>query len=158
MIHEDHEEWGKSLKILLVEDTEADIKIAQRAFAKAKYQNQFTFVKDGQAALDFIYHRPPYTDPAAYPRPDLILLDINMPKMDGIQVLKTLKSDPKVSMIPVIMFTTSKDANDINNSYNYGAAGYIPKPVSYEAFVRFVDGFNYYWNVMNQLPDRENSL
>ena len=141
------------IDILLVEDDEADIEITLRAFEKGKLRNNISVVRDGQEALDFIYHEGAYRDGKLYPRPDLILLDIRMPKMDGFEVLKKLKSDPQYSYIPVAMLTSSKNEEDILQSYRNGAVSYIPKPVSYGDFQKVVDGFNFYWHIINKLPD-----
>ena len=88
-------------------------------------------------------------------RPDLMILDVMMPHKDGFEVLKILKESLEYSFIPVIMFTSSKNEEDIARSYKSGAASYIPKPVDYEEFVKIVDGFNYYWRVMNKLPRKD---
>lgn len=148
----ENKDTGHVLNILLIEDTEVDVKIALRAFAKAKLKNQIFVVPDGQEGIGYVRGEGKYQDREKYPLPDLILLDINMPKFDGLQVLKKLKNDIQTNSIPVIMLTTSKDKGDIKESYSGGAAGYIPKPTSYEEFVRLVDGFNFYWQVINKLP------
>lgn len=142
----------KSRNILLVEDQQADIKITLRAFAKLKLKNNIYVVNDGQEALDFIYHQGKYVDKNKFPRPDLILLDIKMPKMDGFQVLERLKNDLQYNFIPVIMLTSSKNEEDIAKSYKKGAASFIPKPVNYTEFVKIIEGFNFYWSTMNKLP------
>ena len=146
---------NSSIDILLVEDNEADIEITLRAFEKGKLRNKLSVVRDGQEALDFIHHEGAYRDEEKYPRPDLILLDIRMPKMDGLEVLKKLKSDPKYSCLPVVIFTSSKNEEDVTQSYCGGAVSYIPKPVSYEDFRKVVDGFNFYWHVVNKLPSKQ---
>ncbi len=140
------------MNILLVEDNQADVKIALRAFAGSKLKNEIYVVNDGEEALAFIFHEGKYQDKSKYPTPDLILLDIKMPKMDGFQVLEALKQNLEYNFIPVIMFTSSKNEEDIVKSYKAGAASYIPKPVDYEEFVKIVDEFNRYWRVINKLP------
>lgn len=142
----------RPMNILLVEDNPADAKIALRAFAKSKLRNEIYVVNDGQEALDFIYHEGKYIDKEKFSTPDLILLDIKIPKLDGFQVLERLKQDLQYNFIPVIMLTSSKNEADIAKSYRGGAASYIPKPINYEEFVNVVDGFNYYWRVINKLP------
>jgi len=142
----------RPLNILLVEDNEADVKIALRAFSKARIKNTIYVVSDGQEALDFIYHEGKYQDRSKFPTPDLILLDIKMPKMDGFQVLEKIKNDLQYNFIPVIMLTSSKNEEDIARSYKYGAASFIQKPVNYESFVKVVESFNYYWHIVNKLP------
>lgn len=145
------------INILLVEDNEADVKIALRAFKKSELKNNMYVARDGQEALDFIYHGGRYQDKKKFPTPDLILLDIKMPKVDGFQVLEKIKSDLQYSFIPVIMLTSSKDEEDIAKSYRGGAASFITKPVDYEEFVKIVDGFNFYWHVINKLPNSNKS-
>ena len=143
----------KPIDILFAEDNEADIKITLRAFAKGKIKNNIFIVRDGQEALDFVYHRGPYQNQQKYPRPDLILLDINMPKVDGFEVLKKLKSDAQTDFIPVIMLTSSKNEQDVLKSFKGGAASYIQKPVTFEEFTQVVNVFNFYWHIINKLPD-----
>ena len=143
------------IDILLVEDDEADIEVTLRAFEKGKLKNNISVVRDGQEALDFIHHEGAYRDEKKYPRPDLILLDIRMPKMGGLEVLKKLKSESnQYSCIPVAMLTSSKNEEDIVQSYCSGAVGYIPKPVSYGDFTKVVDGFSFYWHITNKLPSK----
>ena len=131
----------KQINILLVEDGEADIKIALRAFAKVDPDSRVYVVNDGEEALDFMHHEGRYQDKEKFPRPDLIILDINMPKMDGFQLLENIKNEPLYSAIPVIVLTTSRDEGDKARSYRNGAAGFISKPISYNEFVKVVEGF-----------------
>ncbi|OGW80257.1 MAG: hypothetical protein A3G33_06180 [Omnitrophica bacterium RIFCSPLOWO2_12_FULL_44_17] len=144
---------GKPINILLAEDNEADVKITLRAFDKARLKNNIFVVRDGEEALDFIYHRGKYSDATRYPKLDLVLLDIKMPKVDGLEVLKKLKSDPVFKMLPVVMLTSSKNEQDIVTSYMDGASSYIPKPVSFQEFIEVVNGFNFYWQIISKLPD-----
>ena len=144
---------NQPIDILFAEDNEADIKITLRAFNAAKVKNNIYTVRDGQEALDFVYHQGKYSDPEKYPRPDLILLDIQMPKLDGFQVLEKLKADDRYNFIPVVMLTSSKKDEDVVKSYRSGAVSFIQKPVNYEEFKKVVDGFNFYWHIINKLPD-----
>ena len=144
------------IDILLVEDDEADIKITLRAFEKAKIKNNISVVTDGQEAMDFVTHQGKYHDRKKFSRPDLILLDINMPKLGGFEVLKKLKADPKFQFIPVVMLTSSRNEEDVLKSYQNGAVSFIPKPVVFETFAKVVDGFNFYWHIVNKLPLHEN--
>ncbi|MFC1699269.1 response regulator [Candidatus Omnitrophota bacterium] len=145
-------ESNDSINILLVEDSEADVKITIRAFAKVKLKNKIYVVSDGAEALDFIYHQGQYRDEEKFPTPDLILLDIKLPKVDGFQVLEKIKGDLEYNFIPVIMLTSSRNEEDVARSYSGGAASFIPKPVSYEQFVKVVEGFTFYWRMINKLP------
>ena len=146
---------SKPINILLVEDNEADVKITLRAFAKAKLKNTIYVINDGQEALDFVQHKGKYQDRERFPRPDLILLDIKLPKLDGFQVLQNLKKDLQYSSIPVIMLTSSKNEEDIAKSYKNGAASFIPKSVNYNDFVKIIEGFNFYWHIINKLPSQK---
>jgi CheY-like chemotaxis protein len=143
----------RSMDILLVEDNEADVKITLRAFDKAKLRHKVYVARDGQEALDFVRNQGDFQDKDKFPTPDLILLDIKMPKVDGFGVLKDLKSDLNYGHIPIIMLTSSKDEEDIMRSYKSGASSFIPKPVKYEDFVKVVDIINSYWNTVSKLPN-----
>lgn len=147
----------KPIDILLVEDNETDVKITLRAFSKVAIKNTIHVVNDGQEALDFMHHEGKYKDKDKFPRPDLILLDINLPKLDGFQVLEELKKDIRFNYIPIVMLTSSRDQEDIARSYRDGAASFIPKPLNYDDFVKVVEGFIFYWNVMNKLPNPDSS-
>ena len=149
----DKERDGTPLNILLVEDNEADIKISQRAFAKSDVKNNVYIARDGEEALQFVRHEGKFKDKTQFPRPGLILLDIKMPKKDGFQVLKELKSDPQYDFIPVIMLTSSRNEEDIVKSYRSGAASFIQKPINYDSFLKVVNNFNYYWHIINKLPN-----
>lgn len=146
----------KGIDILLVEDNEADVKITLRAFERAKLKHEVYVANDGQEALDFIRNKGKYQDKDKYPSPDLILLDIKMPKVDGFEVLKEIKADLNYSHIPIIMLTSSKNEEDIMRSYRSGAASFIPKPVKYEDFLNVVDIINSYWNIISKLPNSDN--
>jgi len=114
--------------------------------------NDIHVVKDGQEALDFAYHRGKYQDTERYPRPGLILLDIHLPKVDGLEVLETLKKDPDLKSIPIIMLTTSSRDEEIVKSYAGGANSYVTKPVDFEEFVKKIKYMKLYWTIVNSLP------
>ena len=153
---ESHNKKDLPLNILLVEDNEADVKIALRAFQQARLKNQLFVTHNGQECVDFVRHRGSFTEAARYPRPDLILLDISMPVMDGFGVLKDLKGDEALRSIPIIVMTGSSNEDDIRRSYANGANSFIRKPVAYEEFVEVVEAFNHYWHIINTLPGRKN--
>ncbi len=144
----------KKLKILLADDNDADILITKRAFDKATLKTALYTVRDGQEVIDFLHEAEGRKD-AERPRPDLILLDINMLRMNGIEVLDALKSDKRFKNIPVIMLTSSNNTQDIDRSFDHGACGYIQKPITYDEFQKMVEGFNYYWHHVTRLPGEE---
>ncbi len=139
----------KIARILLVEDNQDDVLIIERALKEAKVINHLYVVRDGQEALDFLYRKGAYGDAAAAPRPGLILLDINLPKVNGLEVLKTLKTDESLRMIPTIMLTVSKRDEDVISGYNFGCNSFIQKPVEFERFVDVVRQIGLYWGVFN---------
>ncbi len=141
-----------TLDILLVDDTEGDAKLTVRAFADGKIKHRIHRVINGQEALDYVYNRGAFKDKERCPKPDFILLDINMPVLDGHQTLKKLKEDPDLAHIPVAMLTTSSNKEDILKSFNNGAISFITKPMVYDEFTRFVDSFNQYWLTSSHLP------
>ncbi|MFH1449388.1 MAG: response regulator [bacterium] len=139
------------IDILLVDDAEDDVVITQRAFKKGKLLNNLYITQSGQEALDFIHHEGKYKNEPV-PTPGLILLDINMPNMNGFQVLEKLKSDRKYCMIPIIMLTISDRDEDIVRSYANGAVSYITKPINFEAFVKIIEQFEIYWSMVSKIP------
>lgn len=140
---------GESVEILLVEDNEDDIVIIQEAFAEAKLVNVINTVRDGEDALAYLRREGGYTRSR---RPGLILLDINMPKKNGFEVLEALKSDSTLCSIPVIMLTTSDRDEDIIRSYGNGACSYIRKPVDLHEFTEVVKHFELYWTLVSHIP------
>ncbi|MDL1983199.1 MAG: response regulator [Deltaproteobacteria bacterium] len=150
----DHE----PLNILLVEDEEAHAQLTKRAIRKAGNANRIDVVYDGEEALNYLYNNGEYADKTKYPRPGLILLDIKLPGIDGIQVLKTIKEDPNLKRMPVIMLTTSKRDEDIAQSYNYHANSYLTKPVGFKEFEDKIQQLDYYWLLINELPNSEKSV
>lgn len=145
----------QEIDILLVEDNEADIKLTQLAFERGKVRNRIHVARDGEEALAFIFRQNGFNNSEKYPKPDLILLDINMPKLDGFEVLQKIKANPAYAHIPVVMLTSSRSEQDIVRSYENGAASYMGKPTSFANYVEMVDGFNFYWHRLNELPPRE---
>lgn len=144
---------NRPLNILLAEDNSADVKITLRAFSEAKLKCELYVVNDGQEAIDFVHNKGQYQDKGKFPRPDLMLLDINMPKMNGFEVLESLKNDLDYSSIPIVMLTSSSNEEDIAKSYRKNAASYIPKPVNYADFVKIIEAFITYWRDVNRLPN-----
>lgn len=144
------------IPILLVEDNAADVELTIRAFRRRKVTNPISMARDGEEALDYMYQRGRFADAA--PVPGLILLDLRLPKVDGLEVLRELKSHPVYRNVPVVVLTTSGDNSDIKQSYELGAASYIVKPVEFEKFLEVVTRIDLYWlltNVPYPLAGRE---
>ncbi len=137
----------EGMKILLVEDDDIDTENVIRAFKKNKMSNPLFTVENGEEALAFLRNEEPYTDPQEFPRPGLILLDINMPIMNGIEFLRIVKADDGFKSIPVVVLTTSHEENDRVDSFNLSVAGYIVKPVEFEDFVKAVKTIKVYWTL-----------
>lgn len=140
-----------NVPILLVDDDQVDIMTVQRAFKRNNILDPLFVVGNGREALDFLKHQGPYSDPEKFPRPGIILLDLNMPVMNGIEFLKVIKLDESLKKIPVIVLTTSKEENDRVESFNLSVAGYIIKPVEFEKFVEAIRVLNLYWT-LSELP------
>lgn len=139
----------KIIDILLVEDNPDDIEITKRAFRDAKILNKLYVVRDGQEAIDFLFHQGEYRDPVKFPTPGLVLLDINMPRMNGIEVLKRIKGEKALRALPVIMLTVSRRDKDIIESYDYGCNSFIQKPVEFDKFIELVRELGLYWGLHN---------
>jgi two-component system, response regulator len=140
------------VEILLAEDNDKDAEMTQRALRKHNLGNRLHWVKDGAEALEFIYCTGAYAarDPDALPR--LILLDLKMPKVDGIEVLRRIKSEERTRYLPVVMMTSSNEERDVVESYRLGVNSYIVKPIEFSAFVDVVAKIGLYWVVANRMP------
>lgn len=138
------------VEILLVEDNPHDAEMTIRSLRKANLANRLIHVKDGAEALDFIFARGQYAGREAENKPKVILLDIKMPKVDGIEVLRQIKADENTRTIPVVIMTSSKEEQDIITSYNLGVNSYVVKPVDFEGFARAVSALGFYWLITNQ--------
>ncbi|MFC1620929.1 response regulator [Candidatus Omnitrophota bacterium] len=137
------------VKILLVEDNLDHIEITKEALQVAGVVNDLFVVRDGSEAIDFLERKGKYQDPNVAFRPGLILLDINLPKKNGLEVLKRLKTNPDLKSIPTILLTVSKREEDVVKGYNYGCNSYIQKPVEFEKFVTVVKQIGLYWGLLN---------
>ena len=141
--------------ILLVEDNRMDIELTLDALRRQRLDNTIAVATDGEDALDYVFARGKYADRAAYPVPDLILLDLKMPKMDGFEVLRQMKAAPGVKRIPVVILTSSKEEGDRAMGYDCGANSYLVKPVSLDGFLEVVRHIDDYWLTLNVGPPRE---
>jgi two-component system, response regulator len=140
------------VEVLLVEDNIHDAEMTIRALKKVNLANNLFHVKDGEEALEFIYARGKFSGRQSSNLPKVILLDIKMPKVDGIEVLKQLKTGASSKSIPVVIMTSSKEEQDIINSYELGVNSYVVKPVDFEGFARAVSQLGMYWLLTNQPP------
>lgn len=143
---------GEPIVILLAEDDPAHAEIVRRNMELSRIANCLKHVVDGQQALDYLYRREPFSDPASSPRPGLILLDLRMPRVDGLEVLRTIKADPELVRIPVVVLTTSAAEIDIARAYDHHANSYLVKPVDFSQFLGLIESIGYYWLVWNQHP------
>ena len=141
------------IDVLLVEDNPHDAEMTIRALAKVNLANKLHHVKDGVAALDFIFARGEYAERQIENKPKIVLLDIKMPKVDGIEVLKQIKSDEIAKTIPVVIMTSSKEEQDIITSYNLGVNSYVVKPVDFAGFAKAVSELGFYWLITNQAAE-----
>lgn len=139
-------------KILLVEDNEDDIELVELALRSGNIANDIDIVKDGEEALDYIFCKGRYKTRDSNDLPALILLDLNLPKINGLEVLREIRRNEKTSYIPVTIFTSSSQEKDITESYKLGANSYIQKPVDFEKFRDIIQNLGLYWLVLNKKP------
>jgi CheY-like chemotaxis protein len=140
----------ENVEILLAEDSEADGEMTLRALRKNNISNEVVWVRDGAEALDYIFGRGQYSQRQRHPK--LILLDIKMPKVDGIEVLRQIKQNEQTKIIPVVIMTSSAEDRDIVESYHLGVNSYVIKPVEFQQFMDTVVQLGYYWTLVNRVP------
>ena len=146
---------GRSITILMADDDEDDRLLTQEALAECRLANDLHFVEDGEALLDYLYHRGKFAPQSQSPRPGLILLDLNMPRKDGREALQEIKADPELRQIPIVVLTTSQAEEDIYRTYNLGANSYITKPVTFESLVEVMKILGRYWFEIVELPSKD---
>jgi two-component system response regulator len=144
--------YSNEVEILLVEDSMADAEMTIRALKKVNLANKLIHVKDGRDALDFLFGEGTFTGRELTKMPKVILLDIKMPKVNGIEVLQVIKSDIRTKTTPVVMLTSSKEDPDIRQCYELGANSYIVKPVNFDGFTQAIMNLGFYWLLLNQQP------
>lgn len=144
----------KPVVILMVDDDVEDIYATKRAFKDGKFVNDFHHVNDGDELFDYLENKGAFSDQSANPTPHIILLDINMPKKNGLEILEELRQEKKYRRIPVVMLTTSDQEGDILDSYDRGANSYITKPVSIEGMLQVARHFENYWFQMVRIPNK----
>jgi len=140
------------VEILLVEDTEADAELTIRALRKRGFANHLVWVKDGAQALDFIFSRGEHAGRDLADGPKVVLLDLRLPKVSGVEVLRRIKGDERTRQIPVVVLTSSKEEVDLEECYKLGVNSYISKPVAFDEFTRVVGELGLYWLLINRPP------
>jgi len=138
--------------ILLVEDNPSDVGLTKRAFKKHRITNKIVVAEDGQEALDYLFGAGIHAARDVTVLPAVVLLDLNLPKLDGLEVLRRIRSDPRTSRLPVVILTTSREEQDIAESYDLGANSYIRKPVDFHQFAEALRQLGLYWLVLNESP------
>lgn len=146
---------AKPVTILMADDDTDDRQLTLEAFQQSRLANDLRFVEDGVELLEYLNRTGKYADPASSPRPGLILLDLNMPRMDGREALSRIKADPRFRTIRIIVLTTSKAEEDILRTYNLSASSYIVKPVTFDSLVETVQAIGKYWFEIVELPNGE---
>lgn len=141
----------EQVRILLVEDSPLDAELTIRALKDGKLANAVEWVKDGQQALDYLFHEGAFAD-REHNMPQLVLLDLKMPRVSGIEVLKIIKADPRTKTIPVVIMTSSQEERDIAESYDLGVNSYVVKPVDFIAMTNLARQAGYYWLAINRSP------
>ena len=143
---------GEPLCVLLIEDNLSHAELIRRNFEGHRIANRLRIVLDGEKALDYLFRRGEYTDPETSPRPHVILLDLRLPKIDGLEVLREIKTSPELKRLPVVILTTSEAEIDVAKAYEYHANSYLTKPVDYEKFKALMDDLGFYWLAWNHYP------
>lgn len=143
---------GEPVSVLLVEDNEAHAELVIRSFEEHRIANKIYHVSDGEEALDYLFRRGDYADPVKSPRPHVIFLDLRLPKIDGLEVLKEIKATREMEKIPTVIFTTSSAEMDVAKAYEYHANSYLVKPVNFEKFNQLMDDIGFYWLAWNHHP------
>jgi len=140
------------VEILLVEDNQNDVELIMRAFKQHNLANRVLVVNDGEQALEYIFVKGPFLGRDIKDKPKVIILDLKLPKIDGLEVLRRVKFDERTKMIPVVILTSSKEEKDVIESYRLGVNSYIVKPVDFEKFIQSVADLGIYWLLVNQPP------
>ncbi|MBL8194214.1 MAG: response regulator [Blastocatellia bacterium] len=143
------------VEILLVEDNPQDLELTIRALRKANLANHIQVARDGEEAIEFIFCEGPYSNRKIEDKPKVILLDLKLPKIDGLEVLERIKNDERTKDIPVVVLTSSREQKDVIESYQLGVNSYIVKPVSFDQFIESVRNLGMYWLLLNQAPRLE---
>ena len=148
----------RPVRVLVVDDDHDDCLLIREAFEENQIQSKLDFVHDGEQLMCYLLRRPPYQSETGHPLPELILLDLNMPRMDGREALNEIRKDPQLCCIPVIVMSTSSSRQEIVQCYQSGASSFITKPVSYSALIDMVGILGKYWLDLVELPTLDQSL
>ena len=146
---------NNEVELLLVEDDPNDVELALIALRKHKLANKIHVVRDGEEALDFLFARGAYAQRGSNGPPKVFLLDLKLPKVSGLEVLKMVKSDPRTQTVPVVVMTSSREQRDMVEGYRLGVNSYIQKPIDFDQFQTIIKDLGYYWLVVNQSPPPE---
>lgn len=149
MIHQGKED---SVNILLVEDNASHAELVMRSLGEHRLTRTISHVSDGEAALEYLFRRGTYDDDEKYPRPDLVLLDLRLPKIDGLEVLKEIRSTENLQRMPVVILSTSYAELDVGKAYDYHANSYLVKPLDFEEFTQLMNDLGFYWLGWNHYP------
>ncbi|WP_052347990.1 response regulator [Imhoffiella purpurea] len=144
--------FQEPLVILLIEDDPAHAEIVRRNLERCGIANALQHAKDGQEALDYLFHQGRYTDLASAPRPQVILLDLHLPKIEGLDVLRQIRASEELNGVPVVVLTTSASEPDVEQAYAYRASSYLVKPLDFDKFTRLIESFSHYWLTWNRYP------
>jgi two-component system, response regulator len=145
---------AEAIEVVLIEDSLADVELAVHSLQQNHLANHIKILRDGEEALDYIFCRGEYAARSITDMPKVILLDIKLPKVDGLEVLRALKADPRTKLIPVVVLTSSAEQRDMVESYELGVSSYIVKPVDFQQFSESIRILGLYWLVLNSVPDR----
>lgn len=138
--------------ILLVEDNPAHAELVKRSLEGHPVANRIIHVSDGEAALDFLFRRGEFADPARSPRPHVVLLDLRLPRVDGLEVLREIRTSPQLEKLPVVILTTSEAEMDVARAYQYHANSFLVKPLDFDKFMQLMDNLGFYWLKWNYYP------
>jgi CheY-like chemotaxis protein len=145
-------ETGEPILILFIEDDPAHAEIAIRNFKKSRMLNRIIHLEDGQKALDYLFRQGEYSNPVTSPLPNLILLDLRLPKVDGLEILEKIRKEECLKNIPAVILTTSEAEVDISRAYDLNVNSYLVKPIDFDKFSKLIEAFGFYWMVWNKYP------
>lgn len=149
---------GEVLNILLVEDDPDHAELVIRCFQDHRVANRISHVSQGTDALDYLFRKGAYADPRTSPRPHVVLLDLNLPRIDGLEVLRRIRASPSIATLPVVILTTSRAEQDVARAYGQHANSYLVKPVDFENFTRMMEDLGFYWLAWNHYPWSDRSV